>query len=49
MNNLHETQQDVAETVEYEAPRVESVLAPEELEREVAYAGIAVISGAAVA
>ena len=30
----------------YEAPQIESVITPEELEREVAYAGTSVISGA---
>lgn len=30
----------------YEAPQIESVITPEELEREVAYAGFVAISGA---
>ena len=35
-----ERQQDCAEQSKYEAPRIESVMTAEQLEREVLYAGI---------
>ena len=35
----------VEEAAQYEAPAIESVVLPEDIEREVAYAGIILISG----
>ncbi len=42
-------EQSVALRAGYEAPRIESVLTHEDLEREVAYAGIQAPSGAQLA
>ena len=39
---------DVPETSDYEAPRIESILHSEDLEREVAYAGVVAQSAAPV-
>lgn len=47
MNNEQSVQE--VETTVYEAPQIESVLTPEELEREVAYAGVISISGPSLA
>ena len=44
--NIHEENQlNAQQNAEYEAPQIESVLTPDELEREVAYAGNIIISG----
>ena len=39
MGSLIHHESDVPETSDYEAPRIESILHSEDLEREVAYAG----------
>lgn len=44
-----ETKAVAENAVEYEAPCVESVILPEDIEREVAYAGIMAQSGSGVA
>lgn len=36
----HESTSNVETEVAYEAPQIESVITPEEIEREVAYAGV---------
>ena len=41
--------QSVARRADYEAPCVETILTPEDLEREVAYAGIQAPSGTVAA
>ena len=43
---MNETKTVTEVEAAYEAPQIESVITPEELEREVAYAGTSVISGA---
>ena len=44
-----ETKTVAGNAVEYEAPCVESVILPEDIEREVAYAGIIAQSGPQIA